>query len=1158
MTARPKSHEERKARTTPNLPHEKAADPACTSVHENSLQCAIDDFFGKTPPPVPFHLGENKGKVRFVIATVPDPVHTDLALSFDRYVEAISQGAQEAGYIFDHAVLPWPTPGGEPKETKEDASARAFTLEKENTPGLLIFRKSNPDSNLEDKHLLILLVGETPTAGIHKEQFLRAVEIISQERDHSTPLRIDLIGPTFSGSLYSLVRLEELAKDHPAFRIRSGTVMSGHAVDDFLKLSSNKDFLTFKDTDTYLIDRLVAFVQKDGLEGYEADDIALLSEDETAFGSLSNPGVSGCYPAQDGQHCLLRIYFPRGISQLRSAYEDDPVLASGSGSEKTNAPHTKLKLELESTGSDEDSVPTYAGRQTAISQEAVMMGMVTVLRTHKHRFLVVRATDPKDLLFLTRFLRTNFPQDRIITIGADQLFPRDINDTIFRGVLSLTNYPLLPRQLTDFEPPQPHRVFASTECASLFNATLAILQPAETETPSSLPQANYFEYTPPIFDKNSAGSGSAVPAAWLTVMGDDGYWPLATLPPPVSPSVAFSDSHPYLCRILSQVFPHACASSLVGAPSTLRPANTSLPNAISLQPSIFNQLVITVLLIFAALFIYLTWFGDFKSRSTFQQQLSLLDDQTRGTLLGIIGLVLVVAFVLLGSPISKENSWLPWAVILGAIATAVSTGFNVRARGHQRFAVVVAISSVLLMSPLLWITRSHHSINENLVLYRMAWLQSGVSPSLPLLMVCGALFCWTWYNLQLRSLFDRRRPVLPRGVPFLPSEDERGPDEYANVLSHSRSFWVIVTLVIAVLLFQDMDPLSLDGTNFDDLYRLFFMVGVVLIANSTFNAWTTWKKCRALLLQIDRSPLRWGFARLEGFSWKPLWGMSGGDLMNAYKPLSRSLEALAHLRASLGVAPKPTARDYVQARAGLVDQDLGYLRNAFAKPTISARTHHLRKTHDDLIYRIQSLQKNLAIACSLVWFAVLENFWRNDVRLVAAGKGDNPQSSDKAKAEASEKPESNLNQPDDASGPVETQSTRLAEEFISLVYLNFIHRVLLRLRWLILAATSAYVLLLFSAKLYPFEPHGHIDGLLILMFAGVASVIYLIYAEMHRDSTLSNLTKTTPGELGGDFWLQIIGIGAVPVFSLLATQVPALSRFLFQWLKPVVDAVHRG
>src|SRR5262249_51468525 len=265
---------------------------------------------------------------------------------------------------------------------------------------------------------------------------------------------------------------------------------------------------------------------------------------------------------------------------------------------------------------------------------------------------------------------------------------------------------------------------------------------------------------------------------------------------------------------LSRVFPNACGSSLNGDPSTLRPASTSLPNAILLQPSMFNQLIIAGLLIFAALFIYLTWYGDFKSRSTFQQQLSLLDDRTRALLLGIIGLVLVVAFVLLGSPISEENSRSPWAVILGALATSVSTVFNVRARGQQGFAVVVAISSALLMSPLLWITSSHHSINENLLLYRMAWLQSGVSPSLPLLLVCGALFCWTWYNLQLRSLFDRRRPVLPRGVPFLPAEDERGPDEFANVLARSRSFWGIVALVIAVLLFQDMDPLSLDGTNF--------------------------------------------------------------------------------------------------------------------------------------------------------------------------------------------------------------------------------------------------------------------------------------------------------------------------------------------------------
>jgi hypothetical protein len=117
---------------------------------------------------------------------------------------------------------------------------------------------------------------------------------------------------------------------------------------------------------------------------------------------------------------------------------------------------------------------------------------------------------------------------------------------------------------------------------------------------------------------------------------------------------------------------------------------------------------------------------------------------------------------------------------------------------------------------------------------------------------------------------------------------------------------------------------------------------------------------------------------------------------------------------------------------------------------------------------------------------------------------------------------------------------------------------LLRLRWLILAAISAYVLLLFSVKLYPFEPQGRIDGLLILLFLAIAGFVFVIYAQMHRDATLSHLTKTTPGELGSDFWLRIVGIGAVPVFSLLATQVPALSRFFYLWLKPVLDAVHRS
>src|SRR5215813_8998212 len=51
------------------------------------------------------------------------------------------------------------------------------------------------------------------------------------------------------------------------------------------------------------------------------------------------------------------------------------------------------------------------------------------------------------------------------------------------------------------------------------------------------------------------------------------------------------------------------------------------------------------------------------------------------------------------------------------------------------------------------------------------------------------------------------------------------------------------------------------------------------------------------------------------------------------------------------------------------------------------------------------------------------------------------------------------------------------------------------------------------AKIYPLEPKGAIDAFLILVFLAIIGFVSMIYAEMHRDSILSHLTKTTPGEM---------------------------------------------
>jgi hypothetical protein len=45
--------------------------------------------------------------IKFMIASLPDPVHTHMALLFDRGIETIQSAAQASGYLFSRAWMPW-------------------------------------------------------------------------------------------------------------------------------------------------------------------------------------------------------------------------------------------------------------------------------------------------------------------------------------------------------------------------------------------------------------------------------------------------------------------------------------------------------------------------------------------------------------------------------------------------------------------------------------------------------------------------------------------------------------------------------------------------------------------------------------------------------------------------------------------------------------------------------------------------------------------------------------------------------------------------------------------------------------------------------------------------------------------------------------------
>jgi hypothetical protein len=67
---------------------------------KKELRCGSDSY-GRWGFP------KHKVKITAIIATVPDPVHTHLALAFDRTIDAILQAASDGDYVSSYYWLPW-------------------------------------------------------------------------------------------------------------------------------------------------------------------------------------------------------------------------------------------------------------------------------------------------------------------------------------------------------------------------------------------------------------------------------------------------------------------------------------------------------------------------------------------------------------------------------------------------------------------------------------------------------------------------------------------------------------------------------------------------------------------------------------------------------------------------------------------------------------------------------------------------------------------------------------------------------------------------------------------------------------------------------------------------------------------------------------------
>jgi hypothetical protein len=1216
--------------------------------------------------------------LHFVIATLPDPLHSHLSLSFDRKIEAIQQAALDANFDYDSSWLPWETSDPSFTHLKDQDTSDDRKDDREDQPGIILFRKRSnrtevgkqidKTEDIFNTGLVVFVVGEEATRGIHRRQFQNAAAWIQALNPLIESSSVGLLSPSFSGSLPSLAQLltdpdvqgflkypQVLApEDHlHQLRVYSGSVTAKDSVEAFGHWTKSDHLLTnwrvhfhsFVEDDDSVINEYCRYLMNKGLEWAQDDRksyIALVSEDETAYGAgglaqqRPNPPKSGdeAAPRADGQTkppptpkerkqidpCsgAVRVFFPRDISALRSAYQARSLFSTGSQSSQN--PNRSLPADLADPAREtHDTIRSYSDDQLALAQEAQLFGIIGVLRDHHAEILIIRSTNVLDQIFLVQFFRRYYPEGRIALRGADNVFIRQQGYGGMSEVTTLSSYPLIPWDWRDWPNPwdrelfiQPfmkvnptHRIFGEETVEGTYIAARFLLQetfranpdipdplggdtspvcspktddpegpkacflPANLSAPFDIP-----DYKAPFWAlrKNVAETCTQDPtrdsckvylrpAIWISVLGRDNFYPLLARVPEAGADEP--DLH------------HPLADPRFAVPAETRILLVWLIVFAVFHVSCCYAASFTAKPAFLAHFATLNgWFSNEQSTNSWQHPALI----TIGS--AVIGCsALVLAWGCGGFSIyapHPDRVWLMWAFLLGALAISFS---SIWLSHYSAQRLQDSAGGGITSFDLTWTTRGfwgavtafavflgglEHGMNfENRIptYWRSMNLASGVCPPLPLLLLFGGIYIWFWNSLHGLALFGRDRPLLPREDMFCDPQGKVVPTlrmfgREANAEAEYLAFPLRRnTFVLAFRLFAAIGigawyiagfrtPLrSLGSYVYALVFSLLLDVCVSWMLAEVCQFVLIWTELKCLLSFLDRLTLRRTMKALHGFSWGNVWRMSGTVLDVRYKLLSRQIEALNHLHASCEQFVKSANTYELRVKAVAVADcrdEIGTAHKALQAFATKYSAGYDKRDFSDF-RTLERLQERIAAVVGNLLTLILIPAWRNETEslVYVDARTSGEQSLSETKKELADVPE----------------HIRNAEELVCITYLGFVQNILGRLRAMALGMMWFFLAITLSVSTYPFDPRPALNQALTFVFILMGGIVVYVWAAMHRDSTLSRVTNTTPGELGMDFWFKIVGFGAGPFLGLVSYLFPGITDFLFSWLQPGLSAL---
>jgi hypothetical protein len=1160
------------------------------------------------------------GDLRIAIATVPDPVHTHLSLQFDRTLEAIQQAAQDQGYTYDSSWLPWTMRGAEYSSYSDVNAEARETAARERCPGIILFRRNmytpspgncrdeqaGAPAGSEDPYkcgMVVLVVGEEPTAGLNIVEWNNALGWIKQyAKEDRKDKSLRILGPVFSGSIPSFVRaLHDLDRSSTFFtsillysgRIRGCAswrwlqVMLGKQAQPAFKLPLRA--ADFEENDARQIDHFYRYLLD---RGHSISEVAILSEDETAYGGLPDAKPDAKLPdgaPKEPLPCVTReadtethtntntldnrpvhLYYPRDISAIRSAYQEQSIFSSESAPNSAAAPHTVLLPEpSQSPGQHNDTIEPLSGQNLALTEEAQLYGIVSICKTHGIRFIVLRSTNDLDYLFLARFFHHAYPTAYLVTTGSDMLFGREVDSTEFRGVLALSNYPLMPRGQdwtlqTNNVPQHAHRVFGSYTMEGTYLATRFLIRDAppvrdELQPYTHRGSPDLPDYAPPFWDFTEK---DGTPSTWLAVIGRGGYWPLALLDQPSSP-----DNPPTFSNL-------AIISGTNKSGTNSHESSKSDPWVFTLSaPWRFGCLLA---LVAVALHLFAVWRGwDHQDLGVFVQFTPLREG--RGLILMALGGVIISAipFLMLFAA-CRIYPWLGFfdrcwtrSIALAAMAACMGSVLAIgmwhekgaeaqadvgdRTKGgtrHWVYPVCLLIVLALVAALCVWMSMifDYDSSHPDgvAIAYRSVNLGSGVSPLVSLLLLLLGLYWWFWQTLCGLALLGDGRPVLP-AKDKLPFSLSRVSNEMAcnieNVAipfpNSKGSVWLYLVPLFVILLqiavmqrdwSQKFDLVlhSLENTPFNLLLHFLFWTCLYLLSLECVQLLMTWFSLKRLLVALNRLPLRRTFAALQGLSMRSLWSLSGTSSRARYNVLSHQLESLLHLNNELESFESRVFGDEALRKElrDALKQGIGYVKNRCGKLDLAM-------LNDAKAYQIR---EGLSRATEKIIQSLFTDIWTAERTSLDLNEA------------AEEGKQERLPLSEDA-------VVQHAEEFVCMIYVGYLQNMLARMRTMVLSIAGIFAAIALSVAFYPYTPRPTIALALMLLLLGIGVVVSHVCAGLDRDSTLSHITNTEPGSLGAQFWLRILGFFGVPALGLLVAQFPEITDLVSSWVQPSLNAM---